>query len=71
VIWKIVLVVEFLGGSSGRGIGLQIHTQFSIFNVTGVFAYAISFVAVIMIIELTFLQPLESRLNRWRGHAST
>lgn len=71
VIWKIVLVVEFLGGSSGRGIGLQIHTQFSIFNVTGVFAYAVSFVAVIMIIELTLLQPLESKLNKWRGHAQT
>lgn len=69
VIWKIVLVVEFLGGSSGRGIGLQIHTQFSVFNVTGVFAYAISFVAVIMLIEFALLQPLESRLNKWRGHA--
>lgn len=69
VIWKIVLVVEFLGGSGGRGIGLQIHTHFSIFDVTGVFAYAISFVAVIMLIEFTLLQPLERRSSRWRGHA--
>lgn len=69
VIWKIVLVVEFLGGSGGKGIGLQIHTQFSIFNVTGVFAYAFSFMFLILCVEFALLQPLEKRLTFWRGNA--
>ncbi|MHA3916545.1 ABC transporter permease [Halovulum sp. GXIMD14793] len=42
LIWKIVLVVEFLGRSSG--IGFQIHSYFQLFDVPHVLAYAISFV---------------------------
>jgi NitT/TauT family transport system permease protein len=67
VIWKIVLVVEFLG--RGTGIGRQIHTQFSIFNVTGVLAYALSFVVFILCIEFFIMQPLERYTNRWRQNA--
>lgn len=67
VIWKIVLVVEFLG--RGTGIGRQIHTQFSIFNVTGVLAYALSFVAFILLIEFLIMQPLERYAARWRHNA--
>ena len=69
VIWKIVLVVEFLGGSGGRGIGLQIHTHFSIFDVTSVLAYALSFVAVVLIVEFVVVSPLEKRSQYWRGNA--
>lgn len=67
VIWKIVLVVEFLGRSTG--IGRQIHTQFSIFNVTGVLAYALSFVVFILFIEFFIMQPLERYATRWRQDA--
>lgn len=67
VIWKIVLVVEFLG--RGTGIGRQIHTQFSIFNVTGVLAYALSFVVLILLIEFFIMQPLERYASRWRQNA--
>lgn len=67
VIWKIVLVVEFLG--RGTGIGRQIHTQFSIFNVTGVLAYALSFVVFILLIEFLMMQPLERYAARWRSNA--
>nr|CAA6824728.1 MAG: Taurine transport system permease protein TauC [uncultured Thiotrichaceae bacterium] len=67
VIWKIVLVVEFLGRSTG--IGRQIHTQFSIFNVTGVLAYALSFVVFILFIEFFIMQPLERHATRWRQNA--
>lgn len=66
VIWKIVLVVEFLGRSTG--IGRQIHTQFSLFNITGVLAYALSFVALILLIEFLIMQPLERYATRWRQH---
>lgn len=67
VIWKIVLVVEFLG--RGTGIGRQIHTQFSIFNVTGVLAYSLSFVVFILLIEFFLMQPLERYASRWRQDA--
>ena len=67
VIWKIVLVVEFLGRSDG--IGRQIHTQFSLFNINGVLAYALSFVVFILLVEFLVLQPLERRVNRWKTDA--
>ena len=65
VIWKIVLVVEFLGRSNG--IGFQIHLYFQLFNVTLVLVYALSFVAVMLAVEWTLLQPWERRARRWRA----
>ena len=64
LIWKIVLVVELLGRSSG--VGFQIYTFFQLFDVASIFAYTLSFVAVVLAIELFALQPLERRVNRWR-----
>ncbi len=64
LIWKIVLVVEFLGRSSG--VGFQIHTHFQLFDVTTVLAYAFSFMLVVLAIETFLLQPWERRANRWR-----
>ena len=64
VIWKIVLVVEFLGRSSG--IGFQIHLYFQLFDVAMVLVYALSFIAVMLLVEWVFLQPWERRATRWR-----
>jgi len=64
LIWKIVLVVELLG--RGNGVGFQLHTFFSLFDIAGILAYTVAFVAVVLGIELALLQPLESRVNRWR-----
>lgn len=64
LIWKIVLVVEFLGRSNG--VGFQIHLQFQLFNVTAILAYAFAFIIVMLAIEFIMVQPLENRLNRWR-----
>ncbi len=64
LIWKIVLVVELLG--RGNGVGFQIYTYFQLFDVASIFAYTLAFVAVILVIELTLLQPIEKRANRWR-----
>lgn len=64
LIWKIVLVVELLGRSSG--VGFQLYTFFQLFDVASIFAYTLSFVAVVLAIELFALQPLERRVNRWR-----
>ena len=65
LIWKIVLVVEFLG--RGSGIGFQIQLQFQLFDVTGVLAWALAFMAVMLLVEVMVLQPWERRATRWRG----
>lgn len=64
LIWKIVLVVELLGRSSG--IGFKLHLFFQLFDIASIFAYTIAFIIVIQLIELMLLQPLEKRLTRWR-----
>jgi NitT/TauT family transport system permease protein len=64
LIWKIVLVVEFLGRSNG--VGFQIHLYFQLFEIKMVLAYAISFVTVMLIIETVVIQPIEKWANRWR-----
>jgi NitT/TauT family transport system permease protein len=64
LIWKIVLVVEFLGRSTG--IGFKIHLYFQMFDVPMVMAYALSFVVVMLAIEALVLQPVETRARAWR-----
>ncbi|CAN0492219.1 MAG: ABC transporter permease [Mameliella sp.] len=64
VIWKIVLVVEFLGRSNG--VGFQIHLYFQLFDVAMVLVYALSFIAVMLAVEWLVLQPWERRIRRWR-----
>ncbi|MBP2293012.1 ABC transporter permease [Azospirillum rugosum] len=64
LIWKIVLVVELLGRSDG--VGFQINLYFQMFDVAGILAYTVAFVAVVQLLELCVLQPVESRLTRWR-----
>jgi NitT/TauT family transport system permease protein len=64
LIWKIVLVVEFLGRSNG--IGFKIHLYFQLFDVTMVLVYALSFVVVMLVIEALVLQPFETRARAWR-----
>lgn len=65
LVWKIVLVVEALGGHS-IGVGHQIFTAFQSFDVPMILAYALAFIFVIQIVEFTLLQPMQARLNRWK-----
>lgn len=65
LIWKIVLVVELLGRSDG--IGFQLHLAFQVFDVASILAYSLAFVAVVQLIELAVLQPMERRASRWRS----
>ena len=64
IIWKIVLVVEFLGRSNG--VGFQIHLYFQLFEVGHVLAYSLTFVAVMLAIDVALLQTWERRTTRWR-----
>ena len=67
LIWKIVLVVELLGRSSGMG--FQISMFFQFFDITSILAYSFSFIVVILFIENFILQPLEKKLTSWREDA--
>ncbi|MBW3566412.1 MAG: ABC transporter permease subunit [Proteobacteria bacterium] len=62
--WKIMLVVELLGRSNG--IGFQMRRFFNYFDITSILAYSIAFIALVLLVELTVLQPLERHANRWR-----
>lgn len=64
LIWKIVLVVELLGRSNGVGFQLGIFFQF--FDIESILAYTLAFVVLIYTLEMLLLQPLETRINRWR-----
>jgi NitT/TauT family transport system permease protein len=64
LIWKIVLVVELLGRSSG--VGFQLNVYFQMFDVAAILAYALAFIAVVAIIEWSVFRPLERRSRRWR-----
>ncbi|MER8734038.1 ABC transporter permease [Mesorhizobium sp. M1227] len=64
LIWKIVLVVELLGRSNG--VGFQIYLYFQLFDVAAILAYTLAFVAVMLVIELLLVQPIERHATRWR-----
>ena len=64
LIWKIVLVVELLGRSNG--VGFQIALFFQLFDVAGILAYALAFIAIVQAIEWGLLQPFERRVTAWR-----
>ncbi len=64
LIWKIVLVTELLGRSSG--VGFKIFEYFANFDVDKILAYAFSFTIVILVIEWTLMMPLERHVTRWR-----
>jgi NitT/TauT family transport system permease protein len=64
LVWKIVLVVELLGRPNG--VGFEIGVAFQLFDVTRILAYALSFTAIILLIETVLVQPFERRASRWR-----
>lgn len=64
LIWKIILVVELLGRSNGMG--YQLHVFFQLFDVASLLAYSFAFVAVIQLIEMLILKPLDRKSQRWR-----
>jgi NitT/TauT family transport system permease protein len=64
LIWKLVLVVELLGRPNG--VGFEIRTLFNYFDIAGILAYAIAFIAIVLLIEWALLIPLERRVTAWR-----
>jgi NitT/TauT family transport system permease protein len=68
IIWRIVLVVELIGRPNG--VGFVLGSAFSLFDMTKILSYAISFVALMLAIETFLVQPLERRTSRWRRKAA-
>lgn len=64
LIWKIVLVVELLGRSNG--VGFKLYGYFQFFDISGILAYTLSFVIIIILVEFVFVKPLEKKLTSWR-----
>jgi NitT/TauT family transport system permease protein len=62
--WKIIVLVEIFGMSSG--VGYELNQEFSSQNVAGVLAWTILFGAVIGIIEYGIIQGIERSVTRWR-----
>jgi NitT/TauT family transport system permease protein len=66
LVWKIILVVELLGRSNG--VGFQLYSFFQLFDVANLLAYTIAFVAIIQLLELMVLKPLDTKAQRWRRY---
>ena len=64
IVWKIVLVVELIGRPNG--VGFVLGSAFSLFDMTRILSYAISFIVLMLVIESFLVQPLERRAIRWR-----
>lgn len=65
--WKVVVVVEIFGFSSG--IGYQIVRAFNLFSMKSVLAWAITFLGVMIFIEFGVIGLLEARATAWRPQA--
>jgi NitT/TauT family transport system permease protein len=68
LVWKIVLVAEFLGRPNG--VGFEIGVAFQLFDTSLLLTYSLTFAAVVLVIETILVQPFEARLTRWRPRAA-
>src|SRR5712692_4606837 len=62
--WRVSLVAETLGASSG--VGYRLRQASDLIQMDQVFAWTIVQVAMMLLIEIAMLQPLERYLFRWR-----
>ena len=62
--WKVIVLVEIFGMSSG--VGYQLNSAFSSQNVAAVLAWTLSFGVVMAVLEYGVLQSLERYATRWR-----
>lgn len=66
--WKIVLVVELLGRPNG--VGFKLNEAFQLFDLKLLFAYALPFVGLMLLIESFVLRPFERAAGWWRRHGA-
>ena len=64
LIWKIVLVVELLGRSNG--VGFKLYGFFQFFDISGILAYTLAFVILIIFVEFILIRPFERKISVWK-----
>jgi NitT/TauT family transport system permease protein len=62
--WRVSLVAETLGSSSG--VGYRLRQASDLIQTDQVFAWTIAQIAMMLVIEIGLLQPAERYLFRWR-----
>ena len=65
VAWRMALLTEIF--ASSEGIGFQIRRSFESYDIRGMLAWAVLFVAIMLIIENLVFRQIERRLSRWRS----
>jgi NitT/TauT family transport system permease protein len=63
--WKMVVLGELLGRTSG--VGYQISFYFQFFNMRGILAYGVTMMVLLAIIDLGLMGALQRRAFRWRA----
>ncbi len=67
--WRVSLVAETLGASSG--VGYRLRQAADLIQTDQVFAWTITMIAMMAALEMGVLKPLENHLFRWRKEAET
>ena len=65
VAWRMELLTEIFAAS--EGIGFQIRRSFEGYDIRGMLAWTVLFVAIMLIIENLIFRQIERRLSRWRS----
>ena len=65
VAWRMGLLTEIF--ATADGIGFQIRRSFESYDIRGMLAWALLFVALMLLIENLILRQIERRLSRWRS----
>ncbi len=65
--WRVSLVAETLGASSG--VGYRLRQAADLIQTDQVFAWTITLIAMMTALEMGVLRPLESHLFRWKKEA--
>lgn len=63
--WKMVVLGELLGRTSG--VGYQISFYFQFFNMTGILAYGVTMMVLLAVIDLGVMGGLQRLAFRWRA----
>ena len=63
--WKMVVLGELLGRTSG--VGYQISFYFQFFNMVGILGYGVTMMALLAFIDIGVMGTLQRRVFRWRA----
>jgi NitT/TauT family transport system permease protein len=67
--WRVSLVAETLGSSSG--VGYRLRQAADLVQTDQVFAWTLTLIVMMVVIEMGLLRPLENHLFRWKKEAES